>query len=84
LITRLDAKILGLESIKELYATDSYFVEPYSKCCDGKRWEKYHKHDGILFRANKLCIPDSSVRILLVQEAHAVGLVGAKCSPDTN
>jgi hypothetical protein len=49
LITQLDAKILGLESIKELYATYYYFVEPYSKCCDGKRWGKYHKHDGILF-----------------------------------
>jgi hypothetical protein len=35
-ITKLDAKILGLESIKELYATDSCFVEPYSKCYDGK------------------------------------------------
>jgi len=33
-------------------------------------------HDGFLFRANKLCIPDCSVRILLVQEAHAGGLMG--------
>jgi len=29
-----------------------------------------------LFRANKLCIPDCSVRILLVREAHAGGLMG--------
>jgi hypothetical protein len=76
LITQLDAKILGLESIKELYATDSYFAEPFSKCSDGKGWEKYHKHDGFLFRANKLCIPDCSVQILLLQEAHAGGLMG--------
>jgi hypothetical protein len=39
LITQLDAKILDLESIKELYATDSYFAEPYSKCCNDKGWE---------------------------------------------
>jgi hypothetical protein len=39
LLSQLDAKILGLESIKNLYATDSYFVEPFSKCCDGKGWE---------------------------------------------
>jgi hypothetical protein len=76
LITQLDAKILGLESIKELYATDSYFVEPYSKCYDGKGWEKYHKHDRFLFRANKLGIPDCSIRILLLHEAHASGLMG--------
>jgi hypothetical protein len=76
LLAQLDAKILGLESIKELYATDSYFAEPYSKCCNDKGWEKYHKHDGFLFRANKLCILDCSVRILLVQEPHAGGLIG--------
>jgi hypothetical protein len=29
-----------------------------------------------LFRANKLCIPECSVRILLLQEAHAGGLMG--------
>ena len=36
LLSQLDAKILGLESIKDLYATDSFFAEPFSKCCDGK------------------------------------------------
>ena len=76
LLTQLDAKILGLESIKDLYATDSYFAEPYSKCREGKGWEKFHVNNGFLFRANKLCIPDCSVRILLVQEAHAGGLMG--------
>jgi hypothetical protein len=39
LLTQLDANIFGLESIKELYATDSYFAEPFSKCCVGKGWE---------------------------------------------
>jgi hypothetical protein len=76
LLSQLDAKILGLESIKDLYATDSYFSEPYSKCCGGKGWEKFHLHDGFLFRANKLCILDCSVHILLMQEAHAGGLMG--------
>ena len=66
LLSQHDAKILGLESIKDLYATDSYFAEPYSKCCGGNGWEKFHLHDGFLFRANKLCIPDCSIRILLV------------------
>jgi hypothetical protein len=39
LLTQLDAKIFGLESIKDLYATNSYFAEPFSKCCAGKGWE---------------------------------------------
>jgi hypothetical protein len=76
LLNQLDAKILGLESIKELYTTDPCFAEPYSKCHDGKGWEKFQVQDGFLFRANKLCIPDCSVSILLVQEAHSRGHMG--------
>jgi hypothetical protein len=75
LLTQLDAKILGLECIKELYPTDSYCTEPYSKCCDGRGWVKFHVNDGF-FWASKLCIPKCSVRILLLQEAHAGGLMG--------
>jgi hypothetical protein len=71
LLTQLDAKLLGLESIKELYPTDLNFAEPYSKCCDGRGWVKFHVNDGFLFRANKLRIPECYVRILLLQEAHA-------------
>jgi hypothetical protein len=76
LLSQLDAKILGLESFKNLYATDSYFDEPLSKCCDGKGLERFHLHDAFLFRSNKLCIPDCSIRPLLLQEAHVGGLMG--------
>jgi hypothetical protein len=33
-------------------------------------------NDGLLFRANRLCIPVGSVRHLLLQKAHVGGLVG--------
>ena len=33
-------------------------------------------NDGFVFRANKLCIPASSTRLLLLQEAHGGGLMG--------
>jgi hypothetical protein len=36
LLSQPDAKILGLQCIKELYANDTYFAEPYSKCDGGK------------------------------------------------
>jgi hypothetical protein len=49
LLTQLDVKTLGLESINELYPTNSYFVEPYSKCCDGRGWVKFHVNVGFLF-----------------------------------
>jgi hypothetical protein len=33
-------------------------------------------HEGLLFRANKLWVPASSVHLLLLQEAHGGGLMG--------
>jgi hypothetical protein len=42
--------------------------------------EKYRTNSlsmiGLWFRANKLCIPASSVRLLLLPEAHGGGLMG--------
>jgi hypothetical protein len=32
--------------------------------------------DGLLYRANKLCVPASSVGLLFLQEAHGGGLMG--------
>jgi hypothetical protein len=45
-------------------------------CKDGKVWNKFIINDGFVFRANKLCIPTSFVRLLLLQEAHGGGLMG--------
>ncbi|XP_066316524.1 uncharacterized protein [Miscanthus floridulus] len=42
LVTQLDTKVLGLESIKTLYAADSDFKEPFSHCIAGKGCDKKH------------------------------------------
>jgi hypothetical protein len=76
LLTQLDVKVPGLESLHDLYATDPEFSASYRLCTDGKAWEKYHIYEGYLFRANKLCVPKSSVHLLLLQESHAGGLMG--------
>lgn len=47
LLNQSEVKVLGLEAIKDLYATDLVFAEPYLKC--------HHLHDGFLFGANKSC-----------------------------
>jgi hypothetical protein len=75
-LTQLDVKVPGLESLRDLYATDPEFSAPYRLCTDGKAWEKYHIYEAYLFRANKLCVPESSVRLLLLQESHVGGLMG--------
>jgi hypothetical protein len=76
LLTQLDINIPGLESICELYATDHDFAEPYLLCALKNEWGKYHIHDGFLFQANKLCVPELSLCLLLLQESHAGGLMG--------
>jgi hypothetical protein len=35
-------------------------------CKEGKTWDKFVLNDGFVFCANKLCILDSSVRLLLL------------------
>ena len=69
LISKLDAKLLGFEYIKELYVTDHYFANIY-RACDSGTFEKFYKHEGFLFSENKVCVPKSSLRELLVRETH--------------
>ena len=55
---------------------DVSFKIPYEKCQTHNCWERYYMKDGYLMRANKLCIPESSLHLLLLQEAHGGGLMG--------
>jgi hypothetical protein len=76
MLSQLDHKIFGLESIKELYATDFDFKDAYEYCREGIIWNKYVQHDGLLYHANKLCVPASSIHLLFLQEAHGGSLMG--------
>ncbi|XP_071924833.1 uncharacterized protein [Coffea arabica] len=75
LITTLDAKLLGFEFLKDLYATDSDFGEIFVSLPQHSR-EHYFISQGFLYYKDKLCIPKSSMRTLLVREAHGGGLMG--------
>jgi hypothetical protein len=55
---------------------DAEFKDVLQNCRDGRTWNKFILNDGFVFRANKLCIPDGFVRLLLLQEAHVGGLMG--------
>ncbi|XP_073121517.1 uncharacterized protein [Henckelia pumila] len=74
LLTTLDSKFLGFEYVKELYANDHDFGEIYVSCLHGPR-DKFFMHDGYLFKEDKLCVPKSSIRELLVRESHGGGLM---------
>jgi hypothetical protein len=76
MLSQLDHKFFGLESIKELYAMDVDFKDAYENCREGRTWNKYVLQGSLLYRANKMCVPASFVRLLFLQEAHGGGLMG--------
>jgi hypothetical protein len=76
IMSQLNFKIFGLQTVKDQYVDDADFKDSLAQHLHGKPWGKFHIQDGFLFRANKLCIPASSVRLLLLQEAHGGGLMG--------
>jgi len=52
------------------------FKDVLLNCKEGHTWNKFVINDGFVFRANHLCIPAGSVRLLLLQEVHGGGLMG--------
>ncbi len=76
MLTQLDYKISSLETIKAQYMYDDNFKDILLHCKDGNTWNKFVFNDGFVFRANKLCIPASSVPLLLSLKALGGELMG--------
>jgi hypothetical protein len=55
LLTQLDYKIFGLETIKEHYVHDEDFKDVLLHCKEGKAWNKFMVNDGFVFRALFVC-----------------------------
>jgi len=66
LLSQLDCKFFGLKIIKAQYAHDDDFKDVVLHCKEGETWNTFFLADGFVFRSNKLCIPASSVRFLLL------------------
>jgi hypothetical protein len=75
MLSQLDNKKFDLESSKELYAMDVDFKDAYENYREGRMWNKYVLEGSLLYRANKLCVSASFVRLLFLQEAHGGGLM---------
>ncbi|OMO63736.1 reverse transcriptase [Corchorus capsularis] len=70
LLFKLDSKFLGFEFTKELYASDVYFGEIF-KTCENSGFGKYYKHDVLLFKESRLCVPSCSLHYVFVRETDA-------------
>jgi hypothetical protein len=76
MLSQLDFKFFGLETIKEQYLHDAKFKDVLQNYRDGRTWNKFVLNDEFVFPANKLCILDGSACLLLLQEVHGGGLMG--------
>ena len=57
LLNTLNSKLLGFEYIKELYLDDNDFGSIYDECKVSAK-DKFFRHDGFLFKENKLRMPN--------------------------
>ena len=65
LLTSLHTKLLGFELIKELYVSDADFGQIWAACAESG-YADFYRHDGYLFKKDRLCVPKSSVRVYWV------------------
>ena len=61
LLTKLDINVLGLDEMRDSYASDPFFGPIFEKCSITKGVDDFYLHKGFLFKQNKLCIPQSSL-----------------------
>ena len=59
----------------DLYSTDKFFGPIWTAVSAGPSLP-YSIHDGFLFRENRLCVPDCSLRLQLISELHNEGHIG--------
>ena len=75
LLSSLGDQILGFDNIRELYVSDEYFSPIYASY-GHKAQDGFYIAKGYLFKEGRLCIPQGSIRKLLVKESHEGGLMG--------
>ncbi|GJT07211.1 putative quercetin 3-O-methyltransferase 1 [Tanacetum coccineum] len=74
-LSTMKVNVHGFEIIKELYKEDKFLSKIIEQCSNGP-YKEFIFHDGFLFRGNQLCIPDCSIRLEIIKEAHEGGLSG--------
>nr|KYP57381.1 Retrotransposable element Tf2 [Cajanus cajan] len=74
LLFSLGSQILGFDNIKELYEDDQDFQSTFIKFLQ-KPFDGFYLLEGYLFKMGKLCMPQGSIRKILVKEIHEGGLM---------
>ena len=72
LLITMQTKVLGFDLFRELPSSDPYFGPILNDVAISKQFD-FLIHDGLLFKGNQLCIPDSNLRLRVIQELHNEG-----------
>ena len=67
--------MFGFDYIKYLYSQDRDFSKLFELCEKGSH-QGFFRHQGYLFKNNRLYLPQSSLRELMICKAHKGGLMG--------
>ncbi|XP_071687892.1 uncharacterized protein [Rutidosis leptorrhynchoides] len=72
LLITMTQEVTGFELFCDLYATDVDFGTIWKRL----PFEDFSKHDGYLFKGNRLCVPSCSLCEKLIRDMHSDGLSG--------
>ncbi|XP_026452380.1 uncharacterized protein LOC113352828 [Papaver somniferum] len=77
LLVTLKHESLAFDFLKDLYSEDKDFQQLWDKCGSSKgSGDDFLIQEGFIFKGNRLCIPQCSLRLHLIQELHGSGLGG--------
>jgi hypothetical protein len=74
MLSQLDFKIFGLQTMKDQYVDDADFKDVFANSINGKPWANFTCKTGLCFALTS-CVPASLVHLWLLQEAHGGGLM---------
>ena len=77
----MHVEVVSLDNMKEFYAKETDFAKAWKACkepwsTNRTTYSDFHIQEGFLFKHHKLCIPQSSLRLNLIQELCRKGLGG--------
>ncbi|GJU91380.1 putative nucleotidyltransferase, ribonuclease H [Tanacetum coccineum] len=75
LLVTMQVDVPRLDVIRDMVTVDPYFSVVLQGVQAGEKPD-FFLRDGFLFKGNQLCIPDSSLRLQIIQELHDEGHVG--------
>ncbi|KAL5716043.1 hypothetical protein ACHQM5_017782 [Ranunculus cassubicifolius] len=77
LLVTIRSDISAFDYLKDLFVDDADLSEMWSKCSSQQTGTNdFLIHDGFLFKGNRLCIPQGSLREHIIRELHGGGLGG--------